>query len=106
MRVASLDGERTGRNRRPTLLRLERRVEGRKFPLAAALPSMWMSWPGRSPRLLRRPTETVPQPPAHVIAVLSQKGGTGKTTLVRSLTYVLRRVGMDVLPVDLDPQGN
>ena len=40
------------------------------------------------------------------IAVLSQKGGTGKTTLVRTLTDVLRRVGLDVLPVDLDPQGN
>jgi chromosome partitioning protein len=38
--------------------------------------------------------------------VLSQKGGTGKTTLVRSLTYVLRRIGLDVLPIDLDPQGN
>ena len=43
---------------------------------------------------------------AHTIAVLSQKGGTGKTTLVRTLTDVLRRVGMDVLPIDLDPQGN
>jgi chromosome partitioning protein len=43
---------------------------------------------------------------AHTIAVLSQKGGTGKTTMVRSLTYVLRRIGMDVLPIDLDPQGN
>ena len=43
---------------------------------------------------------------AHTIAVLSQKGGTGKTTLVRSLTYVLRRVGMEVLAIDLDPQGN
>jgi chromosome partitioning protein len=40
------------------------------------------------------------------IAVLSQKGGTGKTTLVRTLTDVLRKVGLDVLPVDLDPQGN
>ena len=36
----------------------------------------------------------------------SQKGGTGKTTMVRTLTDVLRRVGLDVLPVDLDPQGN
>jgi chromosome partitioning protein len=44
--------------------------------------------------------------PCPVIAVLSQKGGTGKTTLVRNLTDVLRRVGLDVLPVDLDPQGN
>jgi chromosome partitioning protein len=40
------------------------------------------------------------------IAVLSQKGGTGKTTAVRTLTDVLRRVGLDVLAVDLDPQGN
>jgi chromosome partitioning protein len=40
------------------------------------------------------------------IAVMSQKGGTGKTTTVRTLTDVLRRVGMDVLCVDLDPQGN
>jgi chromosome partitioning protein len=45
-------------------------------------------------------------PEAHVIAVLSQKGGTGKTTVVRSLTHVLRRIGLDVLAVDLDPQGN
>jgi chromosome partitioning protein len=40
------------------------------------------------------------------IAVLSQKGGTGKTTSVRTLTDVFRRVGLDVLAVDLDPQGN
>ncbi len=40
------------------------------------------------------------------IAVLSQKGGTGKTTAVRTLTDVFRRVDMRVLAVDLDPQGN
>jgi chromosome partitioning protein len=40
------------------------------------------------------------------IAVLSQKGGTGKTTTVRTLTDVFRRVGLEVLAVDLDPQGN
>ncbi len=40
------------------------------------------------------------------IAVLSQKGGTGKTTAVRTLTDVLRRLDLDVLAVDLDPQGN
>ena len=40
------------------------------------------------------------------IAVLSQKGGTGKTTAVRTLTDVMRRVGLRVLAVDLDPQGN
>jgi chromosome partitioning protein len=43
---------------------------------------------------------------AHTIAVLSQKGGTGKTTAVRSLTDVLRRSGVRTLAVDLDPQGN
>jgi chromosome partitioning protein len=43
---------------------------------------------------------------AHTIAVLSQKGGTGKTTSVRTLTDVLRRAGVRTLAVDLDPQGN
>jgi chromosome partitioning protein len=43
---------------------------------------------------------------ATTIAVLSQKGGTGKTTTVRTLSDVFSRVGLDVLAVDLDPQGN
>lgn len=43
---------------------------------------------------------------ATTIAVLSQKGGTGKTTTVRTLTDVLRRSGLRTLAVDLDPQGN
>ena len=43
---------------------------------------------------------------AKKIAVLSQKGGTGKTTAVRHLTDVFRRAGLTVLAVDLDPQGN
>ena len=43
---------------------------------------------------------------AETIAVLSLKGGTGKTTTVRTLTDVFRRIGLDVLCVDLDPQGN
>ncbi len=40
------------------------------------------------------------------IAVLSQKGGTGKTTAVRTLTDIFRRIDLRVLAVDLDPQGN
>jgi chromosome partitioning protein len=40
------------------------------------------------------------------IAVLSQKGGTGKTTSVRTLTDILRKLELRVLAVDLDPQGN
>src|SRR5881227_3480815 len=43
---------------------------------------------------------------AATISVLSQKGGTGKTTSVRTLTDVFRRIGLEVLCVDLDPQGN
>ncbi len=43
---------------------------------------------------------------AETIAVLSLKGGTGKTTTVRTLADVLRRIDLDVLTVDLDPQGN
>ncbi|MGH3157694.1 MAG: ParA family protein, partial [Streptosporangiaceae bacterium] len=40
------------------------------------------------------------------ISVLSQKGGTGKTTTVRTLTDIFRRADVSVLAVDLDPQGN
>jgi chromosome partitioning protein len=43
---------------------------------------------------------------AETITVLSLKGGTGKTTAVRTLADVFRRIGLDVLCVDLDPQGN
>jgi chromosome partitioning protein len=43
---------------------------------------------------------------ASKIAVLSQKGGTGKTTAVRTLTDVFRRSGVRTLAIDLDPQGN
>ena len=40
------------------------------------------------------------------ISVLSQKGGTGKTTTVRTLFDVFRRIDLRVLAVDLDPQAN
>jgi MinD-like ATPase involved in chromosome partitioning or flagellar assembly len=43
---------------------------------------------------------------ACAIAVLSQKGGTGKTTTVRTLADVLRRCGLRVLAIDLYPQAN
>jgi chromosome partitioning protein len=43
---------------------------------------------------------------SQTIAVLSQKGGTGKTTAVRTLADALRRSGVRTLAVDLDPQGN
>src|SRR5437764_404234 len=43
---------------------------------------------------------------AYTIAVLSQKGGTGKTTAVRTLADAFRRSEVRTLAVDLDPQGN
>jgi len=43
---------------------------------------------------------------ALTIAILSQKGGTGKTTMTRSLADIFGRVGLNTLAVDGDPQGN
>ena len=43
---------------------------------------------------------------AATIAVLSLKGGTGKTTTVRTLADAFERAGLKVLSIDLDPQGN
>lgn len=42
----------------------------------------------------------------HVIAVLNQKGGVGKTTTTLNVGAYLARSGASVLVVDLDPQGN
>ena len=42
----------------------------------------------------------------HVIAVLNQKGGSGKTTIATHLARSLKLDGESVLLVDSDPQGS
>ena len=40
------------------------------------------------------------------ITVANSKGGVGKTTIIRYLSYVLSRLGFKVLVIDADPQAN
>lgn len=43
---------------------------------------------------------------AKVLAVLNQKGGSGKTTLSTNLSVALQKAGSSVVLVDADPQGS
>lgn len=49
----------------------------------------------------------LPKPEAtRVITVSNQKGGVGKTTTTVNLSAAMARAGMNVMVIDIDPQGN
>jgi chromosome partitioning protein len=42
----------------------------------------------------------------HVVSIINQKGGVGKTTSTINLGCAFANLGQKILIIDLDPQGN
>lgn len=59
-----------------------------------------------SGRMSRRSLRRGDEGSVRTIAVLNQKGGSGKTTLATNLAHAFQLTGRNVLLVDADPQGS